>query len=134
MLTNEFANELPPKREVDYKIELMLETEPQNKVLYWLNQAEFVELKRQLTKLLIRKYIRPRKLPFGALVLFASKKDGHMKICIDYHALNKITVKNNYPLPRIDDLLDRLVGAMDFSRINFKLGYYQIRVMCTKQQ
>ena len=76
--------------------------------------------------LLERGYIHHNKLPFGALVHFVSKKDGQLPMCIDYWALNKVTVKNNYPLPRVDDLLDRLVGAKYFCRIDLKSGYYQI--------
>jgi hypothetical protein len=78
--------------------------------------VELQELKRQLNELLERGYIRQNKSPFGTLVLFVSKKDGKFRMCIDYRALNKITIKNNYPLPRVDDLLDRLAGAKVFSR------------------
>jgi hypothetical protein len=89
---------------------------------------ELQELKRQLNELLERGYIRQNKSPFGAPVLFISKKDGKFRMCIDYRALNKITIKKNYPLPRVDDLLDRLAGAKVFSRIDLKSGYYQIRI------
>jgi hypothetical protein len=78
--------------------------------------------------LLERDYIRQSKSRFGIPVLFISKKDGKFRMCIDYRALNKITIKNNYPLPRVDDLLDRLAGAKVFSRIDLKSGYYQIRI------
>lgn len=128
VLTNELPEELPPVREVDHKIELVPGAEPQNKAPYRLNQNELVELKRQLTELLARGYVRPSKSPFGAPVLFVSKKGGQMRMCIDYRALNRVTVKNNYPLPRVDDLLDRLAGARCFSRVDLKSGYYQIRV------
>jgi hypothetical protein len=89
---------------------------------------ELQELKRQLNELLERGYIRQNKSPFGAPVLFISKKDGKFRMCIDYRALNKITIKKNYPLLRVDDLLDRLAGAKVFSRIDLKSGYYQIRI------
>ena len=128
VLTNELPEDLPPVREVDHKIELVAGTEPQNKAPYRLNQSELVELKRQLTELLARGYVRPSKSPFGAPVLFVSKKGGQLQMCIDYRALNRVMVKNNYPLPRVDDLLDRLAGAKCFSRIDLKSGYYQIRV------
>jgi hypothetical protein len=121
-------NELPPEREVNHKIELVLGAEPQNKAPYRLNQSELVELKRQLTELLARGYIRPSKSPFDAPVLFVSKKGGQLRMCVDYRALNRVTIKNNYPLPRVDDLLDRLTGATHFSRVDLKSGYYQIRV------
>jgi hypothetical protein len=78
--------------------------------------------------LLERDYIRQSKSRFGIPVLFISKKDGKFRMCIDYRALNKITIKNNYPLPRVDDLLDRLARAKVFSRIDLKSGYYQIRI------
>ena len=126
--TNELPEELSPVREVDHKIELMLGAEPQNKAPYRLNQNELVELKRQLTELLARGYVRPRKSPCDTPVLFVSKKGGQMRMCINYRALNRITVKNNYPLPRVDDLLNKLAGATYFSRIDLKSGYYQIRV------
>ena len=103
VLTDELSLELPPKREVDHKIELVLGAKPQNKAPYRLNQVELKELKRQVDALLERGYIRESKSSFGAPVLFVSKKDGQMHMCIDYRALNKVTVKNNYPLPRVDE-------------------------------
>jgi hypothetical protein len=128
VITDELTKHLPPKRAVDHKIDLVPGTEPPSKAPYWLNQAELQELKRQLNELLERGYIRQSKSPFGAPVLFVSKKDGKFRMCIDYRVLNKITIKNNYPLPRVDDLLDRLAGAKVFSRIDLKSGYYQIRI------
>lgn len=103
-------------------------TEPQNKALYRFNENELVELKRQLSELLARGYMTPSKSSFGAPVLFVRKKGGQLQMCVDYRALNQVTVKNNYFLPRVGDLLDRLTGAIHFSRIDLKLGYYQIRV------
>ena len=81
-----------------------------------------------MDKLLAKGYIRQSKSPYGAPVLFVDKKDGKLRLCVDYRALNKVTVKNSYPLPRIDDLFDRLAGAKYFSRIDFRLGYDQIRI------
>ena len=128
VLTNELPEDLPLVWEVDHKIELVPGAEPQNKVSYRLNQNKLVELKMQLTELLARGYVRPSKSAFAAPILFVSKKGGQMRMCIDYRAFNRMTVKNNYLLPRIDDLLDRLAGAKCFCRIDLKSGYYQIRV------
>ena len=85
-------------------------------------------MKSQLDELLAKGYIRQTKSPYDAPVLFVDKKDGKLRLCVDYRVLNKVTVKNSYPLPRIDDLLDRLTGAKYFSRINLRSGYHQIRI------
>jgi hypothetical protein len=106
VLPNDLPKDFPLIHEVNHKIELVLGAEPQNKAPYQLNQVELLELKRQLRELLARGYIQPSKLPFGAPVLFMSKKGGKLRMCIDYRALNRITMKNNYPLPKVDDLLD----------------------------
>nr|GFD05262.1 putative reverse transcriptase domain-containing protein [Tanacetum cinerariifolium] len=86
------------------------------------------ELKDQLQELLERGFIRPSVSPWGAPVLFVKKKDGSMGLCIDYRELNKITIRNRYPLPRINDLFDQLQGAMHFSKIDLRSGYHQLRV------
>jgi hypothetical protein len=93
-----------------------------------MSHEELKELKVQLEELLTKGYIKPSKSPYGALIFFVHKKDGTLRMCVDYRALNKATVKNRYPLPRIDDLFDRLSGAKVFSRIDLRLGYYQIRI------
>ncbi len=93
-----------------------------------MNHEELRELKVQLEELLARGYIKPSKSLYGAPVLFVPKKDGTLKMCVDYRALNKVTVKNRYPLPRIDDLFDRLLGAKVFSSIDLRSGYYQIGI------
>jgi hypothetical protein len=126
VLTKELPNELPPKREVDHKIEVVPGSEPPSKAPYRLDQRELVELKKQLRELSSKGYICQSKSPYGAPVLFVEKKDGKLRMCVDYRALNKVTIKNNYPLPQIDDLFDRLAGAKYFSRIALKSGYYQI--------
>ena len=90
--------------------------------------AELKELKQQLQELLDKKFICPSYCPWGASVLFVKKKDGSMRICFDYRELNKVTIKNKYPLPRIDDLFDQLKGATVFSKIDLRSGYYQLKV------
>ena len=87
-----------------------------------------MELKVQLQELLDKGFIRPSVSPLGAPVLFVKKKDGSMRLCIDYRELNKVTVKNRYPLPRIDDLFDQLQGATVFSKIDLRSGYHQLRI------
>ncbi|KAL4032758.1 hypothetical protein IC575_005840 [Cucumis melo] len=90
--------------------------------------AELKELKVQLQELLDKGFIRPSVSPWGAPVLFVKKKDGSIRLCIDYRELNKVTVKNRYPLPRIDDLFDQLQGATVFSKIDLRSGYHQLRI------
>ncbi|KAL5821813.1 hypothetical protein ACOSQ3_023695 [Xanthoceras sorbifolium] len=90
--------------------------------------AELKELKIQLQELLDKGFIRPSVSPWGAPVLFVKKKDGSLRLCIDYRQLNKLTVKNKYPLPRIDDLFDQLRGARVFSKIDLRSGYHQLRI------
>jgi hypothetical protein len=99
---------------------------PFTKAPYQMSHEEFKELKVQLEELLEKGYIKPSKSPYGAPVLFVHKKDGTLRMCVDYRALNKVTMKNQYPLPRIDDLFDRLSRAKVFSWINLRFGYYQI--------
>ncbi|KAA3482976.1 Retrotransposon protein [Gossypium australe] len=90
--------------------------------------TELKELKSQLQELIDRGFARPSFSPWGAPVLFVKKKDGTIRMCIDYQQLNKVTIKNKYPLPRIDDLFDQLKGATVFSEIDLRSGYYQLRV------
>ncbi|KAG8474874.1 hypothetical protein CXB51_031596 [Gossypium anomalum] len=89
---------------------------------------ELVELKAQIQDLLDRGFIRPSVSPWGAPVLFVKKKDGTMRMCVDYRQLNKLMIKNKYHLPRIDDLFDQLRGASIFSKIDLRSGYHQLRV------
>ena len=102
--------------------------EPLSKAPYRLSQMELEKLKSQLDELLAKGYIRQSKSSYGAPVLFVGKKDEKLRLCVDYRALNKVTMKNSYALPRTDDLFDRLVGAKYFSRIDLRLGYHQIRI------
>ena len=95
---------------------------------YRMAPMELKELKKQLEDLLDKGFIGPSTSPWGAPILFVKKKDGSLRLCIDYRQLNRITVKNKYPLPRIDDLLDQLKGATVFSKIDLLSGYWQLRV------
>ncbi|KAA0033475.1 pol protein [Cucumis melo var. makuwa] len=119
---------LPPHREVEFAIELELGTVPISRAPYRMAPAELKELKVQLQELLNKGFIRPSVSPWGVPVLFVKKKDGSMRLCIDYRELNKVTVKNRYPLPRIDDLFDQLQGATVFSKIDLRSGYHQLRI------
>ena len=109
-----FPNELPGEL-VDWEIEFTIETVPGTKPIsktpYRMAIAEMKELKEQLQDLLDKGFIRPSTLPWGAPVLFVKMKDGTLRLCIDYRELNKVTIKNKYPLPRIDDLFDQLQGS-----------------------
>ena len=93
--------------------------------------AELRELKAQLQELLGKGVIRPSASPWGAPVLFVKKKDGSFQMCIDYRQLNKVTIKNKYPLPRIDDLFDQLQGACTFSKNDLRSGYHQLKIRTT---
>ncbi|KAL0561448.1 hypothetical protein IC582_001876 [Cucumis melo] len=119
---------LPPHREVEFAIELEPGTVPISRAPYRMAPAELKELKVQLQELLDKGFIRPSVSPWGAPVLFVKKKDGSMRLCIDYRELNKVTVKNRYPLPRIDDLFDQLQGATVFYKIDLRSGYHQLRI------
>ena len=92
-----------------------------------MTPTELKEL-TQLQGLLDKGFVRPSVSPWGALVLFVKKKDGTLPMCIDYRQINKVTIKNKYPLPRIEDLCDQLKGACVFSKIDLRSGYYQLRV------
>ena len=118
----------PPHREIEFVIELAPSIEPASKALYRMAPAELKELKIQLQELLDLGFIRPSFSPWGAPVLFVKKKDGSMRMCINYRELNKLTIKNKYPLPRIDDLFDQLQGKGVFSKIDLRSGYHQLRV------
>jgi hypothetical protein len=120
---------LPPSREVDHKIELIPGSTPPSRPTMRMSNAELLELKSQLEELTRSGFIQPSKSPFGAPVLFVKKKDGTMRMCIDYRALNNITIKNSYPLPLVDELFDRLHGAKYFSKIDLRSGYHQIRIV-----
>ena len=119
---------LPPKRPHDHRIQLKPGAQPTSKPAYRLAPSELDELRKQLDALLDHGHIRPSHSPFGAPVLFVKKKDGSMRMCVDYRALNNITIKNSYPLPLVDELLDRVAGMKYFSKIDLQQGYHQVRM------
>ncbi|KAI3821403.1 hypothetical protein L1987_08970 [Smallanthus sonchifolius] len=119
---------LPPTRQVEFRIDLLPGANPIAKSPYRLAPSEMQELSSQLQELLDKGFIRSSFSPWGAPVLFVKKKDGSFRMYIDYRELNKLTIKNRYPLPRIDDLFDQLQGATCFSKIDLRSGYYQLRV------
>ena len=94
-----------------------------------MRAPELTALKNYIDEMLAKGFIRPSKSPAGAPIFFVKKKDGSFRMCIDYRTLNKITIKNKYPLPRIDDILDRLNGAKVFSKIDLRSGSHQIRIV-----
>ncbi|GAU40783.1 hypothetical protein TSUD_26630 [Trifolium subterraneum] len=124
----EEINSLPPEREIEFSIDLVPGSQPISVAPYRMSPLELRELKSQLEELLQKHFIRPSVSPWGAPVLLVKKKDGTMRLCIDYRQLNKVTIKNKYLLPRIDDLLDQLRGAAIFSKIDLRSGYHQIRI------
>ncbi|KAK9029043.1 hypothetical protein V6N11_026169 [Hibiscus sabdariffa] len=119
---------LPPDRDVEFEIETYLGSAPVSMAPYRMAPKELKELKVQLQELLDRGFIRPSSSSWGAPVLFVKKKDGSLRLCIDYRKLNNLTVKNKYPLPMIDDLFDQFRGATVFLKIDLRSGYYQLRV------
>jgi len=124
----ETPTKLPPSRAVEHTIETEPGKSPPNRSIYRMAESELRELKKQVEDLLSKGYIRPSSSPYGAPVLFVKKKDGSLRLCVDYRALNQISVKNKYPLPRVDELLDRLHGAKVFSKLDLQNGYHQIRI------
>ncbi|GJV67598.1 putative reverse transcriptase domain-containing protein [Tanacetum coccineum] len=119
---------LPPVRQVEFQIDLIPGAAPVARAPYKLAPSEMQELSNQLQELSDRGFIRPSTSPWGAPVLFVKKKDESFRMCIDYQELNKLTVKNRYPLPKIDNLFDQLQGSSVYSKIDLRSGYHQLRV------
>ncbi|GKA20413.1 putative reverse transcriptase domain-containing protein [Tanacetum coccineum] len=119
---------LPPTRQLEFQIDLIHGAAPVARAPYRLAPSKMKELSDQLQELSDKGFIRPSSSPWGAPVLFVKKKDRSFRMCIDYRELNKLTVKNRYPLPRIDDLFDQLQGSSVYSKINLRSGYHQLRV------
>ncbi|GKE85145.1 hypothetical protein Tco_1558887 [Tanacetum coccineum] len=118
---------LPPTRQLKFQIDLVPSAAPVTRAPYRLAPSELQELSTELQELSDKGFIRPSSSPWGAPVLFVKKKDGSFRMCIDYFELNKLTVKNRYPLPRIDDLFDLLKGSRVYSKIDLRSGYHQLR-------
>ncbi|XP_057733997.1 uncharacterized protein LOC130949239 [Arachis stenosperma] len=124
----ELPKQLPPRRKVDHKIELESGAKPSASIPYKMAPPELEELKKQLKDLLDVGFIRPSKAPYGAPVLFQKKHDGSLRLCIDYRSLNKVTIKNKYPIPLIVVLFDQLGRAKWFSKLDLRSGYHQVRI------
>nr|GFC67736.1 putative reverse transcriptase domain-containing protein [Tanacetum cinerariifolium] len=119
---------LPPIRPVEFQIDLVPGAAPVARAPYRLAPSEMKELVEQLKELSDKGFIRPSSSPWGAPVLFVKKKDGSFRMYIDYRELNRLTVKNHYPLLRIDDLFDQLQWSSVYSKIDLRSGYHQLRV------
>ncbi|GJZ71587.1 putative reverse transcriptase domain-containing protein [Tanacetum coccineum] len=119
---------IPPTRQVEFQIDLVPGAAPVARAPYRLDPSKMKELSDQLQELSDKGFIRPSSSPWGAPILFVKKKDGSFRMCINYRELNKLTVKNRYPLPRIDDLFDQLQGSSVYLEINLRPGYHQLRV------
>ncbi|WMV58889.1 hypothetical protein MTR67_052274 [Solanum verrucosum] len=119
---------VPPEREIDFGIDFLPDTQPISILPYRMAPVELKELKEQLKDLLDKGFITPSISPWGAPVLFVKKKADSLKMYIDNRQLNKVTIKNKYPIPRIDDLFDKLQGASHFSKIDLRSSYHQLKV------
>ncbi|WVZ96653.1 hypothetical protein U9M48_042263 [Paspalum notatum var. saurae] len=119
---------MPPERDIEFSIELVHGTAPIYKKAYRIFGVELLEVKKQIDELLEKGFIRKSTSPWASPALLTEKKDGTLRMCVDYRGLNAVTVKNKYPLPRIEDLFDQLKGACVFSKIDLRSGYYQLRI------
>jgi hypothetical protein len=119
---------MPPDRDVEFVIELQPGTASISRRPYKMTPKELAELKVQLNELLDKWYIRPSSSPWGCPALFVKKKDQSLRLCVDYRPLNAIIIKNKYPLPRIDILIDQLASAKVFSKVDLRSGYHQIKI------
>ncbi|KAL0040176.1 hypothetical protein WJX79_009953 [Trebouxia sp. C0005] len=117
---------LPPDGGVEHVIPLLPDSQPPFQRMYRLAPSELQEVQQQVTDLLAMKLIEPSTSPYGAPILFVEKKTGDLRMVVDYRALNKVIVKNRYPLPRIDDLFDKVFGAQYFSCLDAASGFHQI--------
>ena len=119
---------LPPHREIEFRIDLIPNARPVVHAKRRMAPKEMNELKKQTDELLAKGFIRPSRSNWGAAVVFVPKSDGSLRLCVDYRDLNKETIKNKYPLPRIDDLFDQLHGAKVLSKMDLATGFHQLRI------
>ena len=125
----ELPSDLPPKREIEFRIELVPQAiPPKHRVYQMAPSEEEAEFKKQLDKFLADGRLEPAQSTYGAGVLFAPKKDGGYRLCVDYRPLNKITIRDTYPLPRPEQLIDQMAGSTLFSKLDLASGYHQLRV------
>ncbi|MCO5611432.1 hypothetical protein L7F22_065685 [Adiantum nelumboides] len=130
LFIDDIPGELPPKQgDDDHAIELIPGSSLPIKPPYRVSQAQQEEIMRQVNELIEKGMVRPSSSPFFSPVLSVHKKDGTYRMCVDYRALNKITIKNTFLVPQIEDLFDKLQGSTYFSRIDLKSGYHQIRIV-----
>ena len=128
MLPPELPKKLPPRRDIDHKIELLSGTVAPAQAPYRMALKEMAELRKQLNELLDVGLTQPSKAPYGAPVLFQKKHDRTMRMCVDYRVLNKATIKNKYLVPLVQDLMDRLSKACWFTKLDLRAGYWQVRI------
>ncbi|XP_021721483.1 uncharacterized protein LOC110689045 [Chenopodium quinoa] len=128
ILPKELPKSLPPRRAIDHSIELVPGARPPERSPYRMAPPELAELQKQLDGLLEAGFIRPSRAPYGALVLFQKKQVGSLRFFIDYRALNKLTVRNHYPIPLVADLFDQLGDAVYFTKLDLRSGYHQVRI------
>ena len=119
---------MPPDRDIEFSIDLLPGTAPISQRPYRMDVKDLSELKKQIEELLAKGFIHPSSSPWGAPIIFYYKKDGSRRMCVDYRALNDVTIKNKYPLPRIEDLFDQMRGAKVFSKIELRSSYHQLKI------
>jgi hypothetical protein len=124
----EELSDMPLDCDIEFLIELLLGTPPISERRYRMSVNLLVELKKQFAKIQAKRFIRPSSSPWGAPVLFVEKKDRTQWMCVDYRSLNEVTIKNKYPLPRIEDPFDQIKGASVFLKIDLRSGYHQLKI------